>query len=77
MAQRAIREYDGKKMMSDLLGGYCGGKVAVSGKFVKVNSETDFKKLTKKYPWLAKEKLVAKPDQLIKRRGKSKNPLST
>ena len=72
MAQRAIREYDGKKMMSDLMGGYCGGKVAVSGKFVKVNSETDLKKLTKKYPWLAKEKLVAKPDQLIKRRGKSK-----
>jgi len=37
-----------------------------------VGPETDLKKLPNKYKWLQKEKLVVKPDQLIKRRGKSK-----
>lgn len=72
MAQRAIREYDGKQMMARLLKEYSNGKYVIENRFVQVTPETDFKKLGEKHPWLLKEKLVVKPDQLIKRRGKSK-----
>jgi len=72
MAQRAVREYDGKQMIARLLKEYSNGKYVVENKFVQVTPETDFKKLGEKHPWLLKEKLVVKPDQLIKRRGKSK-----
>ena len=72
MAQKAIREADGKKMIARLLKEYTNGKYSVDDKFVTVGPGTDLKKLPKTYPWLTKEKLVVKPDQLIKRRGKSK-----
>ena len=72
MAQRAVREYDGKQMIARLLKEYSNGKYVVENKFVQVTPETDFKKLGEKHPWLLKEKLVVKPDQLIKRRGKNK-----
>lgn len=72
MAQRAIREYDGKKMMARLLKEYSDGKYRIKNSFVQITPETDFRKLRKKYPWLLKQKLVVKPDQLIKRRGKNK-----
>ena len=72
MAQRAVREYDGKQMMARLLKEYSNGKYAIENKFAQVTPETDFKKLGEKHPWLLKEKLVVKPDQLIKRRGKNK-----
>ncbi len=72
MAQRAIREYDGKTMMARLLEEYSDGKHRIENRFVQITPETDFKKLGKKYPWLLKQKLVVKPDQLIKRRGKNK-----
>jgi ATP citrate (pro-S)-lyase len=72
MAQKAIREADGKGMMARLLKDYTGGKYKIQNRFISVGPETDFKKLPNKYKWLQKEKLVVKPDQLIKRRGKSK-----
>jgi ATP citrate (pro-S)-lyase len=72
MAQKAIREADGKKMIARLLKEYTHGAYTIEDKFITVGPETDLKKLPKNYPWLAKEKLVVKPDQLIKRRGKSK-----
>ena len=72
MAQKAIREADGKRMIARLLKEYTNGKYAIGEKFVTVGPETDLKKLPSKYQWLTKEKLVVKPDQLIKRRGKSK-----
>jgi len=39
---------------------------------VTVGPDTDMAKLPAQYKWLTKEKLVVKPDQLIKRRGKNK-----
>jgi len=72
MAQRAIREYDGKQMMARLLKEYSNGKYVIEDRFVQVTPGTDFKKLGVKHHWLLKEKLVVKPDQLIKRRGKNK-----
>ena len=72
MAQKAIREGDGKRMMARLLKEYSGGKYSVEDKYVTVGPETDMAKLPAQYKWLTKEKLVVKPDQLIKRRGKNK-----
>lgn len=72
MAQKAIREVDGKQMIASLLKDYTNGKYSIENKFISVGPDTDFKKLPGKYKWLDKEKLVVKPDQLIKRRGKSK-----
>ena len=72
MAQRAIREADGKRMMARLLKEYIKGKYSVDDKFITIGPETDLKKIPTMYKWVTKEKLVVKPDQLIKRRGKSK-----
>jgi ATP citrate (pro-S)-lyase len=59
-------------MMARLLKEYAGGKYAIEDKYVSVGPGTDLKSLPGKFKWLAKEKLVVKPDQLIKRRGKAK-----
>jgi ATP citrate (pro-S)-lyase len=72
MAQKAIREADGKRMIARLLKDYTNGKYTIDDTFVTVGPDTDLKKLPSTYKWLTKEKLVVKPDQLIKRRGKSK-----
>jgi len=72
MAQKAIREADGKRMIARLLKDYTNNKYSIKDRFITIGPETDLKKLPNKYPWLKKEKLVVKPDQLIKRRGKSK-----
>jgi ATP citrate (pro-S)-lyase len=72
MAQKAIREADGKRMIARLLKDYSAGKYSVEDKFIPVGPDTDLAKLPGQYKWLTKEKLVVKPDQLIKRRGKNK-----
>jgi ATP citrate (pro-S)-lyase len=72
MAQKAIREADGKRMIARLLGDYTNGKYKIQDRFITITPETDLKKIPVKYKWVTKEKLVVKPDQLIKRRGKSK-----
>ena len=72
MAQKAIREADGKNMIARLLKEYTNGTYTIDSKFLSIGPQTDLKKLPTTYKWLAKEKLVVKPDQLIKRRGKSK-----
>ena len=51
---------------------YTNGKYTINDTFVTVGPDTDLNKLPTAYKWLMKEKLVVKPDQLIKRRGKSK-----
>ncbi|GAB4269241.1 MAG: ATP citrate lyase citrate-binding domain-containing protein [Candidatus Rifleibacteriota bacterium] len=70
MAQRGIREYHGKKMLARRLDAYLEDGAGYDGKIVLVNSETDWDELQKSNPWLTKEKLVAKPDQLFGKRGK-------
>ena len=72
MAHKAIREADGMRMLARLLKDYSAGKYEISDKIVTVTPETDMAELQKQNPWLTSEKLVVKPDQLIKRRGKNK-----
>ena len=72
MAHKAIREADGKRMLARLFKDYSDGKYDISDKVVTVGPDTDMTKLPNQYKWLTTEKLVVKPDQLIKRRGKNK-----
>ncbi len=72
MAHKAIREADGKRMLASLIKEYSQGRFVISDKIVTVTPDTDMTKLPVQYPWLTTEKLVVKPDQLIKRRGKNK-----
>ena len=71
MARKAIREAHGKGMMARLLPGYTGGRYTVEDRVISVGPETDLSKLPNTHTWLLEEPLVVKPDQLIKRRGKS------
>jgi len=70
MAQRGIREYHGKKMLAKHLTTYLGKPHGYDGKILLVDQTTDWKKLKQENPWLTKEPLVAKPDQLFGKRGK-------
>jgi len=71
MAQKGIREYDAKRMMSKALPEFSEGKFKYDAKQVLIGPDTDFKKIEKENPWIKKEKLVAKPDQLFGKRGKN------
>lgn len=71
MSARAIREYYGKQLIARHLNGMSDGKSAASNQSVLVTpSTTDLDSLPLNHPWLLHTKLVVKPDQLIKRRGK-------
>lgn len=66
MSAKAIREVTGKNLLNKCL----ESGVAATAKFASVDASTDWDALLQDNPWLKTEKLVAKPDQLIKRRGK-------
>jgi ATP-citrate lyase beta-subunit len=70
MAQRGIREFEGKKILFDGLARTIPSFKGKSEKLALVKPDTDPKKLVKNHPWLLKEKLAAKPDQLFGKRGK-------
>lgn len=70
MAQKGIREYEGKRILFDGLAKHIPSFKGRSAKLALVRPDTDPKKLVKDNPWLLKEKLVAKPDQLFGKRGK-------
>jgi len=70
MAQRGIREYDGKKMLAKYWTEYISKDFKFPGKIVLVDPKTKIDDLPKKHKWLSKEKLVVKPDQLFGKRGK-------
>ena len=71
MAHKAIREADGKRMLARLLKDYSEENFKISDKIVSVGPDTDMTRLPNEHKWLTTEKLVVKPDQLIKRRGKN------
>jgi ATP citrate (pro-S)-lyase len=71
MAHKAIREADGKRILARLFKNYSNGKYDFPDKYVTVKSGTDMTNLPIHHKWLTTEKLVVKPDQLIKRRGKN------
>ena len=70
MAQRGIREFDGKKMLAKYWSEYISKDFSFPGKVVLVDATTKLDDLSKKYKWLNQEKLVVKPDQLFGKRGK-------
>jgi len=67
MSARAISEASGKRLLNCQLEANCGAALC---RFASVSTETDWDKLAAENAWLNSEKLVVKPDQLIKRRGK-------
>ncbi|XP_035260855.1 ATP-citrate synthase isoform X1 [Anguilla anguilla] len=68
MSAKAISEQTGKEFLYK----YICTSAAVQNRFryASVTKETDWERLTQDHPWLLTERLVVKPDQLIKRRGK-------
>ncbi|KAK7919545.1 hypothetical protein WMY93_010829 [Mugilogobius chulae] len=68
MSAKAISEQTGKEFLYK----YICTSAAVQNRFkyATVTTDTDWDRLTQEHPWLLTEKLVVKPDQLIKRRGK-------
>lgn len=65
MSAKAISEASGKLLLNKHLSGTC----AIS-RCASVDETTNFDQLLRDNPWLNEGKLVVKPDQLIKRRGK-------
>jgi len=76
MAQKALCEYDAKRILAKNLKNFYDGPVVefrgvqVTAASFESGSDDHINSLVGKHPWLATEKLVVKPDQLIKRRGK-------
>jgi ATP-citrate lyase beta-subunit len=72
MAQKAIREYDGKALFSKQWENYFSG-FHYGFKSVLVTSGAELLELAKKhgFEWLKQEPLVAKPDMLFGKRGKN------
>lgn len=66
MSAKAIHEAKGKELLNKFVQG-----VFVQNKFVSIDAGTvDWAKVEQDNPWLTNTKLIAKPDQLVKRRGK-------
>jgi ATP citrate (pro-S)-lyase len=83
MAQKSLREYDGKGLLARVLPDYVdGGAAAAVAAGITLPKEllqvslpaqggvVDFDALAAAAPWVRTTPLVVKPDQLIKRRGK-------
>uniref|UniRef100_A0A224YTI9 ATP-citrate synthase n=1 Tax=Rhipicephalus zambeziensis TaxID=60191 RepID=A0A224YTI9_9ACAR len=66
MSAKAINEATGKRLLNEHL----APGAAAPCEFAVVNPDTRWDTLRNSHPWLATQKLVVKPDQLIKRRGK-------
>eukprot|EP00418_Pyrodinium_bahamense_P088114 CAMPEP_0179035810 /NCGR_PEP_ID=MMETSP0796-20121207/13298_1 /TAXON_ID=73915 /ORGANISM="Pyrodinium bahamense, Strain pbaha01" /LENGTH=551 /DNA_ID=CAMNT_0020732085 /DNA_START=74 /DNA_END=1725 /DNA_ORIENTATION=+ len=78
MSVKAIREHTGKSLLQKWLPEYSGGKhtyacpgVLVAPDVLDKTSGKTWESIVEANPWLKEQKLVAKPDQLIKRRGKA------
>lgn len=79
MSAKAIREYNGKKLVSKWLSNYSENvKYDVEDRVLLITCNdvnpadpSSFQKIAEANPWVLSTNLVAKPDQLIKRRGKA------
>ncbi|MCX5783709.1 MAG: ATPase, partial [Elusimicrobia bacterium] len=70
MAQRGIREYDGKRILFNWLAKDFPQLKKRAEKLALVTPENSPEQILKQHPWLKTEKLVVKPDQLFGKRGK-------
>ena len=71
MARKGIREFDAKRLLANGLPLFSKGKFEMGSERVLITPDTDLKTLGDENPWLTREKLVAKPDQLFGKRGKN------
>mmetsp|Transcript_7070 Transcript_7070/g.17035 ORF Transcript_7070/g.17035 Transcript_7070/m.17035 type:complete len:1092 (+) Transcript_7070:196-3471(+) len=78
MSAKACREHYGKKLLAKYLGEASNGEVQVEDRAVLItaaildpSSGVTWDSIAAENPWLLGTRLVAKPDQLIKRRGKA------
>lgn len=79
MSAKAIREYHGKKLVSRWISDYSDNvkydledrALLIGPSSVRPEDPSSFDRLVNEHPWLGQTKLVVKPDQLIKRRGKA------
>ena len=78
MAAKPVREYFGKQLLAKYLGEASGGEFEFEGRGMLVKSgasdpasPSSWAALLAAHPWARDARLVAKPDQLIKRRGKA------
>lgn len=70
MAQRGIREYDGKRILAQNWEDYFGNDFEYDFKSVLIPPETDLDKVPEENHWVKETPLVAKPDMLFGKRGK-------
>ncbi|KAF4787494.1 ATP-citrate synthase-like protein [Turdus rufiventris] len=68
MSAKAISEQTGKEFLYKYI--CTSSAIQNRFKYARVTPTTDWARLTQDHPWLLSERLVVKPDQLIKRRGK-------
>ncbi|XP_033103205.1 ATP-citrate synthase-like isoform X1 [Anneissia japonica] len=66
MSAKAIYEATGKELVTSNI----DSSDIAKNRYVTITADSDWDKITAENPWLLTEKLVVKPDQLIKRRGK-------
>ena len=72
MAQRAIREYDGKALFAKVWDNYFAGfKYGFESVLVTSGAELKAKAKEPGFEWLNTKPLVAKPDMLFGKRGKN------
>jgi hypothetical protein len=78
MSAKAIREFHGKNLVSTWLPSYAGdAKYDLESRVLLISTtnitegDSTFDDLATANPWVLNTKLVVKPDQLIKRRGKA------
>ena len=72
MSAKAISEFDGKRLLGKHLSSNgLSVNFHTSNKNVQITTTSNLDKVAQENPWVLNEKLVVKPDQLIKRRGKS------
>ncbi|XP_006616706.1 ATP-citrate synthase [Apis dorsata] len=67
MSAKAIYEATGKNLINRKLS---SGTNVIKCRFVTITEEVNWTNIINDHPWLQTERLVVKPDQLIKRRGK-------
>ncbi|XP_044741718.1 ATP-citrate synthase [Chrysoperla carnea] len=70
MSAKAIREVTAKDLLNRHLASKGAPSNVAKARFVAVDESTNLNELARDHDWLTKTKLVVKPDQLIKRRGK-------
>ncbi len=68
MAREKIREFNAKTLLAKYISQYSPCKTTLSYKGILIDPTTNLSTLPKQYPWLLKEKLVVKPDQLFGKR---------